>query len=576
MSALILMVVVFAGYILMYRLYGRYISKWIFNLDKNRITPSVELQDGVDYQPTKKEIIFGHHFASIAGTGPIVGPAIAVIWGWVPAILWIFFGSIFIGAVHDFGVLILSMRQQGKSIADIAGKYINKRIRLLFFVIVFLELWILIAVFGLVIAIIFKMYPAAVFPVWMEIPIAILLGYYINKKGKNIWVWSIYAVVIMYVTVVIGYYLPFEMPDIFGIPSTGVWTIALLIYAFVASVLPVKTLLQPRDFINTHQLIIAMVLLMAGVLFSALSGELEMAAPAFHPNISDAPPMWPFLFIVIACGAVSGFHSLVSSGTSSKQVMNEKDSLYVGYGGMLTEGALATLVIIAVAAGIGMGLKGENGEMLTGFSAWSHHYSSWTAAQGLGSKLDAFVQGSANMIDSIGIPPGISIVIMGVFVASFAGTTLDTGTRVQRYVLTELFGEMKIKIFKNRYFATAIAVLSAMALAFVTGADGKGALKLWPLFGAVNQILASISLLVITIYLKQKGGWKWLVSGLPAVFMAVNIFWAVIINQRIFESEGNVLLIVVNAVVLLIALWILVESFIVFLKKSRSHGKSPD
>ena len=551
----------------MYRLYGKYISKWIFNLDKDRVTPAVEMQDGVDYQPTKKEIIFGHHFASIAGTGPIVGPAIAVIWGWVPAILWIFFGSIFIGAVHDFGVLILSMRNRGKSIADIAGKYINKRIQLLFFIIVFLELWILIAVFGLVIAVIFKMYPAAVFPVWMEIPIAVILGYYVNKKGKNVWAWSIYAVIIMYITVVIGYYVPFEMPAIFGIPATGIWTILLLIYAFIASVLPVKTLLQPRDFINTHQLIIAMLLLSAGVVFSALSGELEMVAPAFHPHVADAPPLWPFLFIVIACGAVSGFHSLVSSGTSSKQIINEKDALFVGYGGMLTEGALATLVLIAVAAGIGMGLKGGDGEILTGFAAWSEHYSSWTAAQGLGSKLSAFVQGSANMIDSIGIPPGISIVVMGVFVASFAGTTLDTGTRVQRYVLTEVFSGMNIKIFKNRYFATAVAVLSAMALAFITGADGKGALKLWPLFGAVNQVLASFSLLVITIYLKSKGGWKWIVSGIPAIFMAINIFWATYINQTMFNTEGNILLIVVNGFVLLMAIWILVESIIVFAKR---------
>ena len=566
MSALILMVVVFAGYILMYRFYGRYISKWIFSLDKTRLAPSVEMQDGVDYQPTRKEIIFGHHFASIAGTGPIVGPAIAVIWGWVPAILWIFLGSIFMGAVHDFGVLILSMRNRGKSIADIAGKYINKRIRILFFVIVFLELWILIAVFGLVIAIIFKMYPAAVFPVWMQIPIAVALGYFINKKGKGMWTWSIYAVVLMYVSIVSGYFIPFEMPAIAGIPPTGVWTIILLIYAFVASVLPVKTLLQPRDFINAYQLVLAMLLLVGGVIFSSFTGNLQMAAPAFRLHVADAPPVWPFLFIVIACGAISGFHSLVASGTSSKQVINEKDALFVGYGGMLTEGALATLVLIAVAAGIGMGLHNGQGEMLTGFQAWSEHYSSWTAAQGLGSKLSAFVQGSANMIDSIGIPPGISIVVMGVFVASFAGTTLDTGTRVQRYVLTELFGEMKIKIFKNRYFSTAVAVLSALALAFVTGADGKGALKLWPLFGAVNQVLASISLLVITIYLKTKGGWKWLVSGLPAVFMAINIFWATFINQRIFDTEDNILLIIVNAAVLLMAIWILVESFITFLK----------
>ena len=568
MSALILMIVVFAGYILMYRVYGKYISKRIFNLNKDHIVPSIELQDGVDYQPTRKEIIFGHHFASIAGTGPIVGPAIAVIWGWGPAILWIFFGSIFIGAVHDFGSLIMSMRNQGKSIADIAGKYINKRVRILFFLIVFLELWIVIAIFGLVIAIIFKMFPAAVFPVWMQIPIAIILGIIINKKGKSMWTWSIYAVILMYISIIMGYYIPFEMPAIIGIPSTGVWTIILLIYAFVASVLPVKTLLQPRDFINTYQLVVAMVLLVAGVVFSSLSGELHMAAPAFQPHVADAPPLWPFLFIVIACGAVSGFHSLVSSGTSSKQIMNEKDSLFVGYGGMLTEGALSTLVLIAVAAGIGMGIKGSDGEMLTGFQAWSEHYSSWSAAQGLGSKLSAFVQGSANMIDSIGIPPGISIVIMGVFVASFAGTTLDTGTRIQHYVLKELFEGINIKFIKSRYFTTSLAVLSALGLAFATGADGKGALKLWPLFGVVNQILASITLLVITIYLKKKGGLKWLISGLPAVFMAINIFWATYINQNIFNSEHNVLLIFVNALVLFMAVWILIESSIAFFKKT--------
>jgi len=573
MTALILMLVVFFGYILMYRIYGKYISKWIFKLDEHRIPPSIAMQDGVDYQPTRKEIIFGHHFASIAGTGPIVGPAIAVIWGWVPAILWIFLGSIFVGGIHDFGVLILSMRNRGKSIADVAGRTINRRIRILFFIIVFLELWILIAVFGLVIAVIFKMFPASVFPVWMQIPIAVTLGWLIYKKGKNLWAWSIYSLIAMYITVVLGYYLPIEMPAIAGIPPTGAWMIILLIYAFIASVLPVKTLLQPRDFINTYQLILAMLLMSLGVIATSFMGELHMAAPAFHVHVKDAPPLIPFLFITIACGAVSGFHSLVASGTSSKQVMNEKDSLFVGYGGMLTEGALATLVLIAVAAGIGMGFKDNAGDVLIGTQAWSAHYASWTAAQGLGSKLQAFVNGAANMIDTIGVPPGISIVIMGVFVASFAGTTLDTGTRVQRYVLTELFEETGLKIMKNRYFTTFLAVGSALVLAFATGADGKGALKLWPLFGAVNQILAAIALLVITIYLKRKGGWKWLISGIPAVFMAISIFWATMINQNIFDSQQNILLMTVNFVVFVLAVWILAESIITFSKTSKPENR---
>lgn len=556
------MLAVFGGYILMYRLYGKYIGRRIFKINKDNKVPSVEMKDGIDYVPTKKEVIFGHHFASIAGTGPIVGPAIAVIWGWLPAVLWVFFGSIFIGAVHDFGVLIVSMRNQGKSISDIAGKYINKRIKFIFFIIVFIELWIVISIFGLIIALVFDMFPASIIPVWAEIPIAIILGFLINKKGKNIWTWSIYAVILMYITVYIGYLFPYNIPEIFGIPHTGIWTIILLIYAFIASVLPVGTLLQPRDFINSHQLLIAMILLVSGILFSSFSGELNIVAPAIQTSPSGSPSMWPYIFIIIACGAVSGFHSLVSSGTSSKQVLSEKDSLFVGYGSMLTEGALAILVIIATVAGIGMGYENQSGETLFGVQAWNDHYSSWMAANGLGSKLNAFVIGSANMIDSIGVPKKIAIVVMGVFVASFAGTTLDTGTRIQRYVITELFEKTKVKVFKNRYFTTALVVLSALILAFASGADGKGALSLWPLFGAVNQILATLALLVLTIYLKSKGGWKWLITAFPALFMSVNIFWATIENQIIFNSGNNYLLMIINALIFLISIWIVVEGVI--------------
>ncbi|MCG8530510.1 MAG: carbon starvation protein A, partial [Desulfovibrionales bacterium] len=358
----------------------------------------------------------------------MVGPAIAVFWGWLPALLWVVLGSIFMGAVHDFGALIISMRNQGKSIADYTAKYVNPRTRFFFFLIVFLELWIVIAIFGLVIAVVFSMYPASVFPVWCEVLIALYLGHAIYKQGKSIMTWSILAVVAMYITVFIGVYLPIKMPMVAGIPATGVWTIILLAYAFIASTLPVTTLLQPRDFINSHQLFIAMGLLILGVLFSAFGGNLEVVAPAIQTTPAKAPPMWPFLFITIACGAISGFHSLVSSGTSAKQVRYETDSLFVGYGSMLMEGALATLVIIAVSAGIGMGYVTKGGETLTGVAAWTTHYSSWAAAAGLGSKVAAFVNGSANMIASTGIPNAVAVVVMGVFVASFAGTTLDTAT----------------------------------------------------------------------------------------------------------------------------------------------------
>jgi carbon starvation protein len=575
MGALAIMVLAFAGYIIMYQLYGKYIGSKIFALSGDSKPPSRELEDGVDYVPTKKEIIFGHHFTSIAGTGPIVGPAIAIIWGWVPAMLWIFIGSIVMGAVHDFGALIISMRNQGKSISEYTAKYVNDRTKFLFFLIVFLELWIVIAIFGLVIAIIFSMYPQSVLAVWVEVPIAIYLGYLIYQKGKNAMTWSIYAIIAMYVCVFLGPYLPFKMPAVAGIPPTGVWTIILLTYGFIASVLPVTTLLQPRDFINSHQLVIAMALLVLGVIVTSFGGNLEIVAPAVQMSPAKAPPMWPFLFITIACGAISGFHALVSSGTSAKQVRDERDSLFVGYGSMLMEGTLATLVVIAVAAGIGLGYTTKAGEALTGVAAWTTHYSSWAAAAGLGSKISAFVDGAGNMIMTLGIPKQFTLAIMAVFVASFAGTTLDTATRIQRYVVGELGNSIKLPALNNRWVGTAIAVGTALILAFATGADGKGALKLWPLFGAVNQTLAALALIIITLYLKARGGLKWMVAGLPAIFMSVMTIWAVIMNQVTFGAAHNMLLQVINIVILVIAVWIAVEGVVKFFSMSGEVPPEP-
>ena len=203
MESIAIMVLVFAGYLVMYRFYGKFIGNKIFKLNDKYSVPAVEFEDGVDFVPTKKEVIFGHHFASIAGTGPIVGPAIAVIWGWVPALIWVFVGSIVMGAAHDFGTLVLSMRNQGKSLSEFTGKYINTRTKYFLFFIVFMELWIIVAIFGLVIAILFKMYPQSVIPVWLEIPIAIYLGFLVYKKGANLLVWSIIAVIVMYLTIIL-------------------------------------------------------------------------------------------------------------------------------------------------------------------------------------------------------------------------------------------------------------------------------------------------------------------------------------------------------------------------------------
>jgi carbon starvation protein len=572
MGSLAIMVLAFAGYIIMYKLYGQFIGRRIFQLSGACKTPACEYEDGIDYVPTRKEVIFGHHFTSIAGTGPIVGPALAIIWGWVPAMLWVFIGSIMMGAVHDFGALIISMRNQGKSISEYTSKYVNNRTKIFFFLIVFLELWIVVAIFGLVIAVVFNLFPQAVLAVWIEIPLAIWLGYAMYKKGKSPLLLSIYAVAIMYFFVVIGHWTQFKMPAIAGIPPTGVWTIILLTYAFIASTLPVGTLLQPRDYINSHQLMVAMALLVLGVLVASFSGKLEIVAPALQAHPEKAPPMWPFLFITIACGAISGFHSLVSSGTSAKQVRDENESLFVGYGSMLMEGALATLVIIAVAAGIGMGYTTKAGELLTGIPAWTTLYASWASAAGLGNTINAFVNGSANVIGALGIPKIITLSIMGVFVASFAATTLDTATRIQRYVIAELAGDLKLNALTGRYPATFIAVASALVLAFAAGPSGAGALALWPLFGAVNQTLAALALIIITLYLQRLGGIKWLISGIPAMFMAVMTIWAVILNQVNYMGAHNTLLTVINILILFIAVWIVIEGVVKFFA---NVGKPP-
>jgi carbon starvation protein len=543
-------------YLVAYHTYGKFLGRKIFKLNPDAVCPSTEFQDDVDFVPTKKPIIFGHHFTSIAGTGPIVGPAIGIIWGWVPALIWILLGSILMGAVHDFGSLVVSLRNQGRSIGDVASDIINKRVRILFLLIIFFELLIVVAIFGVVIAVVFNMFPQAVLPVWFEIPIAIWLGHMIYKKGGNHLQLSIIAVVIMYVTVVIGTYVPIKMPAMFGISPIGMWVIILLAYAYIASTLPVQTLLQPRDYINSHQLLVALGLLALGILVAHPS----MVAPAVNLSPKGAPPIWPMIFVVIACGAISGFHSLVSSGTTSKQCHYETDSLAIGYGGMLLEGMLATFVIVSCGAGLALGLA-KGGETFTGLAAFNQNYASWAAAAGLGSKINSFVVGAANMIDSIGIPHKITLTIMGVFVASFAATTLDTATRLQRYIVAELGTACGVPAVAKKHPATIIAVVTALILAFYNG-SGNGALTLWPLFGATNQLLAGLALLVVTIYLARKKV-SIAYTGIPMVFMVFMTGWAMILNIQKFYNTSNWLLLCIGLAVLILEIWMIIESIIV-------------
>jgi carbon starvation protein len=313
-----------------------------------------------------------------------------------------------------------------------------------------------------------------------------------------------------------------------------------------------------------------MLLLAGGTLIASTTQGLTMVAPTFNstPPI-DTPPIWPFMFVIIACGAISGFHSLVASGTTPKQLSSEPDALFVGYGSMLLEGVLAVLVLICVGAGIGMALDLGDGTRLVGPAAWQHYYGSWIGAKGLADKIAPVVNGAANLMASLGLPLTLGVTIMGVFIASFAGTTLDTAVRLQRYVVGELASDLKIRSLSNRWSATTFAVLTAAALAFATGADGTGAMTLWPLFGSANQLLAALALLVVTIYLKQKGGLKYLVTAVPCLFMLLVTNWAMIENEFAFFSSGNWLLVVIGAGIFALALWMTVEAFIAFFSISQ-------
>ena len=394
----------FVGFLVAYHTYGRWLAKRVFNLDSDAVVPSHELRDDVDFVPTKKSVIFGHHFTSIAGTGPIVGPAIAVFWGWLPALLWVVIGSIFIGAVHDFGALVVSLRNRGETVGEVAGRLISPRARVLFLLILFFSLTIVLAIFGLVIASIFRIYPQSVLSVWLAMPVAIAVGVWVYRRNGNLLVPSLLALLLLYGAVYLGVKYPISLPVE---NPTVVWTIVLMVYCYIASVLPVWVLLQPRDFINSHQLMVALVLLVAGLGVASLSGEADLFAstPAIAEKLpADAPLIWPFLFITIACGACSGFHCLVSSGTSSKQVDNEQDAQYVAYGSMLLEGALAVIVILACCAGLGMGITtGGEGTAevttLSGREAWIARYNpdqSWSSF-GLGNKVGAFVDGGSQL-----------------------------------------------------------------------------------------------------------------------------------------------------------------------------------
>ncbi|MDX8402449.1 MAG: carbon starvation CstA family protein [Mariprofundaceae bacterium] len=555
MSPITITILVLACYLVFFRFYAKgFLGHRIFELDADAATPAHVLRDDVDYVPTNKYILFGHHYASIAGLAPMLGPAIAVIWGWVPALCWVVIGTLLIGAVHDFSALVLSARHDGRSIGTIARDVISPRVRLLFLLVIFFLVALAMGVFVLVISGLFAApdaahipptaHPEAVFPTYSLMLIAMLIGFLVYRRNLPLWPMIALGFVLMLVTTGIGLKLP-----VTGI-SAGAWTWTLLIYAFAASILPVWLLLQPRDFLNSLLLYLA--------LFSMLIGFFLLApdwkAPAFNPHPAGAPPILPFLFIVIACGAVSGFHGLVASGTTSKQLDRETDAPFVGYVGMIGESLLALLAVLATTAGA-----------FASRADWEAFYGSWDKAVGLHQKLGVFIQGNANFIHQLGVPLDYAAAFISVVVVGFAMTSVDTGARLLRFNIEEIAHTLGVPALANRWLATFLAVAAIGFFAFFE-VDGKPAgLFLWTLFGTTNQILAGLTLLTVTIYLYRRRK-PVLYTLLPMLVVLSATISGMVMG--IVKAIGNAQWTVaaVGGVIFLLACWVLVEALLVVVR----------
>lgn len=542
MNAALVAVIVLVVFALGYRFYSRFLANVVFQLDADEPVPSRELEDGVDYVPTSRQVLWGHHFASIAGAAPIVGPAIAVIWGWLPALIWICVGTVFMGAMHDFSALVISLRHRGRSIGEIAGHVINRRTQVLFLIVISFLIWVVLAVFAYIIATLFKNNPASIFPINVQIVVAMTLGWLVYKRGMSMLVPSLVGYAILLYAIFIGDDVAAAFPFITEISITT-WVWLLLTYSFVASVLPVWLLLQPRDYLNSHQLVTALVVLTLG-LFTL---QPTIVAPVINLSPEGAPSMFPFLFVTIACGAISGFHGLVASGTTSKQVSTMTDARAIGYGGMLAEGYLGLLATLAATAGFATAAE------------WSSHYASWGAANGLGSKLGAFVDGGARFVGSLGIPVEMAQTFMAVVIIAFAATSLDTGARIQRLVISELGELYGVKFLSNRFIAGGLGIAAALVLA-VTQGGGQGGLALWPLFGTTNQLVAGVTLLIVSVWLKKLGR-PVVYTLVPMILIGGVTFFAMLGNLiDYFANFGELWLLACSgSVVLVLDIWIILE-----------------
>ncbi|MAR71307.1 carbon starvation protein A [Halomonas litopenaei] len=540
MSAVIVLVLGLAAMALGYFIYSKFIAEKVLKLSRDFVTPAHEFEDGVDFVPTNRYVLWGHHFTSVAGAAPIVGPAIAVIWGWVPAFLWVIFGTIFFAGVHDAGAIWASVRNKAKSVGALTGEVVGTRARSIFMIVIFLLLLMVNAVFAVVIAGLMMKFPSAVIPVWGAILVALVIGQLIYRRIIGLGLVSVIGVVALYALIGIGPAVPIQMPTEVGVLSgQAVWILLLFGYAAIASLLPVWMLLQPRDYINGLQLFIGLIILYGAL---ALLNP-DIVAPGFNSDVPEGTPsLFPLLFVTIACGAISGFHGLVSSGTTSKQLDRETDVRFVGYFGAVGEGMLALGSILAATAGFAT------------LGDWQAMYDAF----GKGG-VNAFVEGGAFIIhNGIGLPQATAATLLTVMAALFAGTTMDTGLRLQRYIFQE-WGEIYDQPWmKKPAVATLLAVLSCLVLAFGAGADGSGGLIIWPLFGTTNQLLAGLTLLVVTVMLMRNHRPVYYTL-IPLVFLLIVTVLALLAQLKSFFVAGNYFLLALDIVVLIASVLVAME-----------------
>lgn len=550
MNALWLLVIGVLMYLAGWFFYSKFVASKILKLNDEFKTPAHEFKDNIDYVPTNKFVLWGHHFTTVAGAAPIVGPAIAVQWGWLPAFLWVVFGTVFFAGIHDMSALWASVRNQGKSIGTICQRYIGSKVGQLFMIVIFLVLLMVNAAFGVIIAQESVRYPTTIIPAWGAIAIALVMGQAIYKFKMNLALVTVIAVTALYALVPLGVAVPVSLPESFmGLDSFRQWIVILFIYCGIASILPVWMLLQPRDYVNGIQLFVGLALLYVSVVIVSPT----VVAPSLIPAIKE-PGGWsiivPILFVTVACGAISGFHGIVSSGTTSKQVDKESDVRFVGYLGAVGEGSLSLATIIACVAGVG--LLASGGDLNP--SSWASLYK--------GGAVNFANGGGAIMSEGIGLPFGVSQTLLSLMLILFAATTMDSGIRLQRYIIQE-WGEIyKIPALRGKEIATIVAVALSFFLAINgVGAGGKNEVAIWPLFGATNQLLASLTLLTVSVILiksKRLGGS--LVTLIPMSFVLTMSFWAALVKLGDYFKAQNWLLFGINIVVIAVTVMVVLSA----------------